>query len=523
MQEPLAIHASNLLILISVLLAIYFAFLATLLARLWYYSGDLGPQPKRYIILPRYLRNSLSTPLPNKLPPPASPLENPFADPIDTPSAEATHDANLEPDRWTNIPSHLTLDLTTSPSSLTLPGIRALLKEQNRISRLPHFQQDDCGDGSEFPDVPVVDPTNPEDPVLKKWRRGEDVRYQADVLGEIERGVRRKTEVVKKEGSDEVYKKSGFRNSPSTGNYMTMGLRKLDLHREWLVVEDTAAYAALMSARATLLPRKRAEVIVVEREAEEACEELLNSVFTFLTTRYPNFFEILEKYAGVKVIRNKKTNEEYRIHKPWSCHPLELCARLACEDFNVLAKSEFTGEHRLIASATLFPAGWRLRSRIGKSITDLHGPVPLWNGKLSHPVEHYFTRLSSSSCMQRSSFFIQINPDNRPLDDLLFIQSGKDFFPGDMRNLAPECVVVRSERQTFQRLEKSGAVVFTVKTSVERLVDLARDQREKLAREIRSWPDEIAEYKGRDLWSSTVLGFCEGAKARVEDVDILSD
>jgi hypothetical protein len=40
-----------------------------------------------------------------------------------------------------------------------------------------------------------------------------------------------------------------------------------------------------------------------------------------------------------------------------------------------------------IASATLFPAGWILRDRIGKSVTDLHGPVPLWKGKLSSPVE----------------------------------------------------------------------------------------------------------------------------------------
>jgi hypothetical protein len=120
--------------------------------------------------------------------------------------------------------------------------------------------------------------------------------------------------------------------------------------------------------------------------------------------------------------------------------------------------------------------------------------------------------------MQRHSFFIQVQPDARPLDELLFIQQGKDFFPGDIRHLKPGAIIIRRERQTFRRLESSGAIVFTVKTSVQRLTDVPPgEQRENLVKEIRSWPREIAVYKGRDLWQRVVVGFCLGRE--VEELE----
>jgi hypothetical protein len=126
--------------------------------------------------------------------------------------------------------------------------------------------------------------------------------------------------------------------------------------------------------------------------------------------------------------------------------------------------------------------------------------------------------------MQRHSFFIQVQPDARPLEDLLFIQEGKDFFPGDINDLKPQAIIVRRERQTFRRLVLSGAIVFTVKTSVQRLVDLPEgEQRENLIKEIMSWPREIATYKGRDLWQRVVVQFCLGRDAVRDGFDLGSE
>ncbi|KAF2271862.1 uncharacterized protein EI97DRAFT_427448 [Westerdykella ornata] len=489
MQPPKSL-AEFVLFLIAVGIGCWFAFVGYVLIRLWYYKGALGPQPRRYVILPPYLRDKLlvessegSTSSLDDGPEPAHKRRSHGRDDVDDTSSDgATRLPVISVNRWT---CTAMVDPNVDIVDVKDETLKRELLEEKRISRMPHFVQDDCGDGRLFPDIPEIDPT--------LFSNGNE------------------------------YKLPPFRSDPPK-NYMTMGLQKLD-PSTWLLVDET--YTSFFAARSHLLATKRPEVIctVSGPEVEAACEELLREVVGFLTEAYPDKFDVVERSRGVKVVRNRIVGEEFRLQKPWDRHPLEVCARLAMEDFNILQRSNSTGEHRLVASATLFPAGWRLRDRIGKSVTDLHGPVPLWKGKLSAPVEHYFTRLTRPTSndgqynsMQRHTFFIQISPhaaSSHPLSPtfphstLLFIQSGKDFFPGTMRNLSPSCILVRRERQTFRRLSLSNTVVFTVKTNVERLVDLDGEQRRNLAREIRAWPSEVARYKGRDLWGRVVLGFCE--------------
>ncbi|KAF1994552.1 hypothetical protein P154DRAFT_447319, partial [Amniculicola lignicola CBS 123094] len=297
-----------------------------------------------------------------------------------------------------------------------------------------------------------------------------------------------------------------FRKDPPK-DYMQMGLKKIDAP-DWLVIDDT--YQDFYSARAKLLRQKKNEVIQIGPEGEDACEELLEMVVGHLVEQWPDYFEVSFK-KGVKYVQNKIMNETFTLAKPYTVDPLEICARLAMEDFNLLLYSPFLKEHLLVASATLFPAGWQMRTRISHSVTSLHDPVPSWQGKVSYPVEHYFKRIKPSSLMTRSSFFIQTRkqPETRDLADFLFIQHGKDFFAGNMSNLQPGSIVVRRERQTFRRLPRTGAVVFTVKTSLQDLEQVPREERPGLAAEIRAWPDEIGRFKGRDMWGTHVLGFCD--------------
>lgn len=124
--------------------------------------------------------------------------------------------------------------------------------------------------------------------------------------------------------------------------------------------------------------------------------------------------------------------------------------------------------------------------------------------------------------MERSTFFIQTRPYGRGLAETLFVQEPKDFFPGNINNMTPADIIIRRERQTFHRLPESGAVIFTVKTSISRLMDIPKNELEKLAAEIRAWPEDIANYKGRPLWKRPVLGYIEGKPMTMPDEDIFS-
>jgi hypothetical protein len=120
--------------------------------------------------------------------------------------------------------------------------------------------------------------------------------------------------------------------------------------------------------------------------------------------------------------------------------------------------------------------------------------------------------------MERYAYFIQINRRNTDLAGILFIPDVNEFFPEEtIQNLTPQDIWVRRERQTFRRLPTSNSVVFTVHTSLKLLIDLDHKHLAGLAKEIRGWDENMAEYRRKDIWGECVLGFCDRS-ARIVDV-----
>lgn len=149
---------------------------------------------------------------------------------------------------------------------------------------------------------------------------------------------------------------------------MNMGLKRLD-KSNWLTIDSH--YHLEHIIRASNLNQYKPSVLQCLPGSELACAEVLDRVSAFLAFRYPKDFSI----SNGK-ITNHLTREVYPLGEANKI-PLETVARLAMEDFNILMKDD-EGVYTLEASATLFPAGWKLKERIGDSIADLHTPVPKW-------------------------------------------------------------------------------------------------------------------------------------------------
>lgn len=109
--------------------------------------------------------------------------------------------------------------------------------------------------------------------------------------------------------------------------------------------------------------------------------------------------------------------------------------------------------------------------------------------------------------MERSAFFVQVTQEKQALLDILchLEASGS----ADPFTLKTNNLFIRRERQTFRRLPKSDAVVFTVKTTITPLQDLNREELLASTREMVSWPAEVATYKGRNIWGDCAMKFCE--------------
>jgi hypothetical protein len=77
-----------------------------------------------------------------------------------------------------------------------------------------------------------------------------------------------------------------------------------------------------------------------------------------------------------------------------------------------------------------------------------------------------------------------------------FPDGHSDEGPGELENgVTPEMMVLRTERQTFRRLPKTGAILFTIRTYTTPVVKLVQEPGvpARLASAVRSWPEVVAK------------------------------
>lgn len=142
--------------------------------------------------------------------------------------------------------------------------------------------------------------------------------------------------------------------------------------------------------------------------------------------------------------------------------------------------------------------------------------------KLQLSMGRFFCKLALDKPVQRNNYFFQIV---RPLDDPYrqatvdpdelawsdttngnedtFGHRIKEFRPvGHVHDKEPkpassaEDIRLRTERQTLRRLPRTGAIVFTIRTYIFPIVDLAKEPGipGRMASAIRSWPDDVVRY-----------------------------
>lgn len=114
-------------------------------------------------------------------------------------------------------------------------------------------------------------------------------------------------------------------------------------------------------------------------------------------------------------------------------------------------------------------------------------------------------RLTPESPMERSNYFLEIRQPGEDLSSTLFRPDGlmeQELSPW------PDDILIRRERQTFRRLPRTGALLFSVKTTLTTLSELPLQEVQNLATEISNWPEDMAAYKGRNIWGKKVLDYC---------------
>lgn len=244
------------------------------------------------------------------------------------------------------------------------------------------------------------------------------------------------------------------------GFRLTMGLRPLD-EAAWLEYDDGVDDERAL--KANLLAEHYDDVVALEPAGDAGSVELLALVRAHVERYWPS------------PTRSDERDE----------HPLVAASRLVGEDFCVLVRED---AWRLRAACVCFPSRWRLSSKIGTTLDDIHGPVPGYAAQLARPTNGLFDRLRPDRSFWRLNWTL--------LDDPTLHQpsSARRSPHGDLADW-----YFRVERQTLRALPMSGTVVFTIRTYVTSASTLAqRDGTfvESLLRSLDEAPPATQDYKG---------------------------
>jgi hypothetical protein len=221
--------------------------------------------------------------------------------------------------------------------------------------------------------------------------------------------------------------------------WLAMGTHALDLRR-WLLVDERRR--SELDLKATLLAERHDLVVAALPGSDEAAAELEVAVRAWLGEHHPDL-----ELADV----------------PDGLHPVDAAGRLVQEDLCLVEQRRGRDGPRwvLTAASVCFPSHWRIGEKLGRSVAEIHTPVPHYAEELRSRVDTLFSRLRADRPVWRRNLSIHAHDDLfRPEPH----EAPDTFPPEPTPDLAG--VWLRSEYQTLRRLPRSGAVAFTIRTQV---------------------------------------------------------
>ncbi len=183
--------------------------------------------------------------------------------------------------------------------------------------------------------------------------------------------------------------------------------------------------------------------------------------------------------------------------------PLLRAARCVPDDLCLMEMRG--GAWRLAALSLSSPTFFTAAEVLGKSLAELHAPVPAFAERFLSRIERIFTGLRPGLILERRNWTLVNSeklfaPDPTPIRARIAEIAAED---------AGARLYIRSERQTLRRLPVTGGALFTIRVSLWPLESLRADS-ELLAAFARAWRGAsigFRAYKKLHLYDALVAAF----------------
>jgi hypothetical protein len=244
--------------------------------------------------------------------------------------------------------------------------------------------------------------------------------------------------------------------------------------------------------------------------------EGMRLVLSHLAETYPAHF-ILERRGKEYRFQNRILQEEerfvFRNSSSIDLEPLDLAGRHVQEDL-ILMGDRSRGLF-LEAGQLCFPSNWSLTFVLGMEFKSIHTPVPGINDKrFIQKVERFISRIRPNSAWERKNWSITISEKlDTPLET--YAQWGKLRQKVTEKNVG-ELVHLRVEVQRLYRLPINNDILFSIHTYLLSLSELVQNENwlKLFYSNIKTLPEDIADYKGISLYKKDLLQYLESEIAR---------
>ncbi|KAI5805466.1 hypothetical protein DFH27DRAFT_512422 [Peziza echinospora] len=335
--------------------------------------------------------------------------------------------------------------------------------------------------------------------------------------------------------------------------HMTMGLAAL--HANQFITLDKH-YPARMHLRKQLIASK-GDVV---RKCLPACVEAVEEVYGYilgyyLPTKYPGLFKIVEKEEGARCFHNLVTGDIFPLldqgpnsGSPQSDgstqktdHLLEILAQTIEEDILILLPDPHSKynikEESLFAYAACFPSGIDCPHLLGKSVKEIHGPVPKFKETIGASMGKFFPKIKVEKRWRRWNWTVTPHAELFDYPGERKRNKGKD----EEFDFDPAEANLRVEYQTLTRFPRSNAILFTIRTHLTPLREIrdlpppthaGTEARPEpgygtpsghggpgdLAEAIRGLDTDMANYKKFEVWGERVVEYLTFAGAAGDGV-----
>ena len=234
---------------------------------------------------------------------------------------------------------------------------------------------------------------------------------------------------------------------------LRLGLGAIEF-AEWIQYEDD--FVTRIKEKENLIKDQGRRVLDAISNSFAVQKEFLSLVLGHIKQYHSNLFVVSEDR-----VERKEDNKTYFISDYQEC-PLKLVSYLVADDYCLL--EEDGEDYKLVAASICAPTWWMLAEKMGKPLTSIHAPIANLEEKIGRMIRHFLQNLKVEDCYLRSNWFLFTRPD------LCVFPNSFDMYK-DMINVNLENIedrlYLRSERQTFRRLENTNAIAFGIKVYVE--------------------------------------------------------